>query len=213
VRLGEGFENDMRVAEEKRQQGSAAATIQSKSDLNDIKQQLADVATMRESDQKGQALAKLQQDLELRSKTLDLKQMSLDQQRQLSELSNQLKEQKLENDRQRFSVGTDAKSLEDERKARLTSIENDWKQHPYWNKLTGDKNKEVQAVNDDINQRLAGVRATSGPSPAAAPGATTGPAKGYVRIKASDGGTHDIPSGKVQAAKQRDPKLTIISGQ
>jgi hypothetical protein len=171
---------------------------------------LADTAKIRESDQKDQAITKLQQDLELKSKSLDLKQMSLDQQKQFQDLSNQLKEQKQENDRQKFAVGTDAKSLEDERKARLTSIENDWKQHPYWNKLTGDKNNDIQAVNDDINQRLSGVRSANGPS---SPSASSGPAKGFVRIQASDGGTHDIPSGNVQAAKQRDPKLTIISGQ
>lgn len=156
------FENKLGVSKEGREQQTANATISSKNDLSDIRQQLADTAKIRESDQKEQALSKLQQDLELRSKGLDLKQMSLEQQKQFQDLSNQLKEQKQENDRQKFAVGTDAKSLEDERKARLTSIENDWKEHPYWNKLTGNKNKDIQAVNDDINQRLAGVRSASG---------------------------------------------------
>jgi hypothetical protein len=168
----QAYENAVQRTRLGTEQQVAKSNIQNRLDLTDIKQQMADLANTKASDQKEMALNKLSQDLELRSKGLDLKQMSLDQQRQFNELSNQLKEQKLESDRAKFSTGTDAKSLEDERKARLTSIENDWKQHPYWNKLTGDKNKEVQAVNDDINQRLSGVRQAGG-LPASAGSATT----------------------------------------
>jgi hypothetical protein len=170
----QAYENAVQRARLGTEQQVAKSNIQNRLDLTDIKQQMADLANTKASDQKEMALNKLSQDLELRSKGLDLKQMSLDQQRQFNELSNQLKEQKLESDRAKFSTGTDAKSLEDERKARLTSIENDWKQHPYWNKLTGDKNKEVQAVNDYINQRLRGVRQAGG-LPASA-GSATSPA-------------------------------------
>jgi len=168
----QAYENAVQRARLGMEQQVAKSNIQNRLDLTDIKQQMADLANTKASDQKEMALNKLSQDLELRSKGLDLKQMSLDQQRQFNELSNQLKEQKLESDRAKFSTGTDAKSLEDERKARLTSIENDWKQHPYWNKLTGDKNKEIQAVNNDINQRLTGVRQAGGqPTVWAAPSA------------------------------------------
>jgi hypothetical protein len=33
---------------------------------------------------------------------------------------------------------------------------------------------------------------------------------GYTRIQASDGSTHDIPTGKLNAAKQRDPNLKVM---
>lgn len=203
------FQNKFELAKEKREQFTAQSNADNKSAIEGIRQQLADLANTKASDQKEMALNKLQQDLELKSKGLDLKQMSLEQQRQLNELSNQLKQQKLENDQAKFATGTDAKSLEDERKARLTSIENDWKQHPYWNKLTGDKNKEIQAVNDDINQRLSGVRQAGGqPRVSAAPsagGSTTSPAP-QTHSWSKNAWAHANPGKDVTAAEQMATK-------
>jgi hypothetical protein len=144
-----------------------AETEKQNKSIDDLRQQIADTAKIKESDQKDAALAKISNDLESKSRGLDLKQMSIEQQGRMQDMANQIREQKNENDRQKFSIGTDAKSLEDERKARLTSIENDWKEHPYWNKLTGNKNKEIQTVNDEVNQRLTSVRSASGAAPSA----------------------------------------------
>jgi hypothetical protein len=40
--------------------------------------------------------------------------------------------------------------------------------------------------------------------------AAGGAAQGFTRIQASDGSIHDIPSGKLGAAKQRDPNLKVM---
>jgi hypothetical protein len=197
--------------------GSDIVSGSSKLELNDIKQQLANVAQTKEVDQKQLGLQKITNDLESKSRALDLKQMSLEQQKQIQDLGMQLREQKMQADRDKFAVGTDAKSLEAERKARLASIEDDWKSHPYWNKLTGNKTKEIQAVNDDINGRLRGAGINIGTTPAATPTAATpqaaSPQKGFTRITASDGSIHDIPSRRLADARKRDPGLKVSGGQ
>jgi hypothetical protein len=125
------------------------------STLNSIKQQLADVAKVKESDQRESTLEKISNDLENKTRALDLRQMSIEQQGRIQDLANQIREQKLQSDKDKYALGTDEKSLEAERKARLGAIEDDWKAHPYINKIFGDKNKEIQIVNNDINSRLA----------------------------------------------------------
>ncbi len=40
--------------------------------------------------------------------------------------------------------------------------------------------------------------------------AAAGPARGYVRIQASDGSVHDIPQANLNKAKQRDPNLKVM---
>lgn len=133
--------------------------------------------------------------------------------KQNAELAIQFRQQQLDYEKKKFEEGLGAKSLDAELKGRLDAIEKRYHDHPY-RTMFDDKDAEIKIVNDDINSRRLGGGASTGapatgtPKPTAPPQST--PAKGYTRIKASDGQMHDIPSKNLAAAKQRDPKLQVI---
>lgn len=152
--------------------------------LADIRQQLADVANNKEKDtadaQRGK-LDQLAKDLEERARRNDqmfiMGQGNLDAKRQIAEVAAQLKQAQLEASQAKFTTGTDAKSLESERKQRITSVENDWKQHPYLNKIFGSsKESQIKAINDEIDGRLKGAGVDTGkPAPSAGNGGSPAP--------------------------------------
>jgi hypothetical protein len=67
---------------------------------------------------------------------------------------------------------------------------------------------EVQTINRSYGSKFEpmnfGNSAPSAPSSSAA--------AGFTRVQASDGSVHDIPSGKIAAARQRDPGLKVMQG-
>lgn len=210
------FADTVKQASDEQVGAAKQQTAAANSQKADVASQLADI---KDQATKGQ-IATAQDKLELLSKHYDqlqkMGQANLDMKQQLAEAQIGLKQAQLENDRAKFTTGTDAKSLEDERKQRIAGIENDYKEHPYIHLLSGDKTQEIKAVNDDINSRLAAVNVNTGgkpapPAPKVAPKAApkASAPKGYVRITASDGSLHDIPSGNLAAARQRDPGLKV----
>jgi hypothetical protein len=102
-----------------------------------------------------------------------------------------------QNDRDKFTVGSDQKSLEAERKGRHTSIENYYKEHPILT-MFSDKDKENKAVDDDINQRLGSVRAQMGASATPAPQSHVWSKSGWA--KANPG--KDAAAAERKATKQ-----------
>lgn len=192
-----------------RQETAAAQTSKA-----DTASQLADIKALATNNQ----LKEAQDKLELQAKHNDqmhaMGMENLELRQQQMELFNQVKQQQLENDRAKFSTATDAKSLEAERKQRLTAIEDDWKQHPYMNKLFSDKNKEIQSVNDDINSRLSGAGVNSGkPLPqskaVAGPNAPPTPTS---HVFSRSGFLKANPKGDVAAAEKaaRAAKYSVI---
>lgn len=195
--LGQARLETAKAAEEKAvvQQQLAAA--------NDVK--VANAAKFNE-EKTNTALAKLDEQARRNDQLLALGKGNQDLKQMIADQANQLRQQKLDDDREKFNKGTDAKSLEAERKYRLAGIENDYKIH-YIKNMFNNKDAEIKGVNDDINQRLAAAGVNGAPSPGGTP---PPPAKGFTRIKASDGSMHDIPSARIADAKQRDPKLTVV---
>jgi len=70
-------------------------------------------------------------------------------------------------------------------------------------------NNTIKTVNDTYGSSFKPVQMDALPQNQKPPTAASGTA-GYTRIQASDGSIHDIPSGNMDKAKQRDPGLKVI---
>lgn len=145
----------------------------------DVAAQLADIKSQATNNQFEEAKGKLEQMAKKAESDANLRQQLIDNQRAMADLRAQIAQGQLDQKQRelesKYGAGATEKALEDERKERLQAIENDWKEHPYWNKLTGNKNKEIQAVNDDINSRLQRIApsrtpASNNPASQTAPG-------------------------------------------
>jgi hypothetical protein len=156
--LRQAYQGQVGEAREK-----AASAEQDKATTAD---RLADIRELATKNQFYEAQKQLEEQAKRNAEMFTLGKGNLDLKQQIGELALQLKQQQLENDNAKFATGTDAKSLEAERKSRLNAIEDDWKAHPYLNKLFGDKNEEIKSVNDDINTRLQVVGVGAAASPA-----------------------------------------------
>lgn len=149
----------------------------------EVAQQLADAkdvanqnAAKYNDDRTETALKKLEEQARRNDQMNQMGMDKLAQQRQISDLAMQLKQQQMDASNAQKTTGTDAKSLEAERKQRITSVENDWKQHPYLNKIFGSsKESQIKAVNDEIDGRLQGVGVATG-QPAAGGASAAAPA-------------------------------------
>jgi hypothetical protein len=171
------YEDATRQAYEGQLGQARLETAQAQQSKADTASQLADIKQLATNNQFKEAQAKLEEQAKRNEDMLRMGQGNLDLKRQMGELAIQMKQQQLEDARDKFATGVDAKSLEAERKQRLTAIEDDWKQHPFLNKLFGDKNKEIKAVNDDINSRLQGAGVAVGsPSNPTQPAGNRAPA-------------------------------------
>lgn len=172
-----------------------AANVQSNQTKNqvsqmkaDVAQQLADIKSSATDNQAkyneertNAALAKIEETSRRNDQMFALGKGNLDLKQQLGDVTAQFRQQKLDADREKFTSGTDQKSLEAERKQRITAIENDYK--GTWGKLThpgsllGGKTKEdeIKVVNDDIDAKLQKSGIGSGQPPAAGGAPATAP--------------------------------------
>lgn len=194
------FENNMSVAKESRERAAEKSASQYKSDIADIRQQVATNNNANAKSKLEELATKLQNDATFREGLLSNKSDALALRSQMADMANQLRQKQLDQEKEKYQSGNSVKALEDERKNRTTAIENEWKTS--FTKIKGlfgveDKQKELKDVNDDINTRLRLIPAEGSPgvppgrpAPNAGLGAHPAPPPGaHSEVYAPDGKT------------------------
>ncbi len=148
-------------------------TAEAQESKADTASKVADVKALATKNQFEEAKAKLEETARRNDQLMKIGQGNLELKQQLGQMALDLRQQQLENEKQKFTSGLDAKSLEAERKGRLDAIEKRYHDHPY-KTMFDDKDAEIKTVNEDIDRRLQQV-GVGAAKPGTAPTKTPAP--------------------------------------
>lgn len=197
--------------------GKDLASAAENSTKNTINQFKADATADNYKTKADEASNKLQEQMQKDLQTAQTNEQRIQILRDNASMADQLHRSQLEFAKQKLDTTTDARTIDQWQKEQLDSVNKDYNGvlSSVWNRIRwGSKQDLIGKINIAADARRAAVGLGTGaaqpkPAPATAT-ASTPPAKGYTRIKASDGNLHDIPSDKLAAAQQRDPKLSVV---